>query len=164
MNTSLRESFLLLSLSLLFFSFFSSLYHYYQAVAAGVQSSPPLSYDLSPLSFLGRTPTPSFVDEIGPLSIIVLSSLPPPVVTAPPVPAQAGSAALPSPSVVITLAPAGNIVVVVFSAPAGFVGAVILPIWWFFQAFPPTQRHKLCLSVKEHGVASLSKDLCLLLV
>ncbi|EAS36883.2 uncharacterized protein CIMG_12710 [Coccidioides immitis RS] len=140
MNTSLRESFLLLSLSLLFFSSFSSLYYYYQAVAAGVQSSFSLSCNLSLLFSLERTLTFSFTDEIGPLSIIVPSLPPSPVVTILSTPAQANSAALPPLSVVIAPALTENIIVVVFSTPAEFT-------------FSLTQEHKLCLPVKEHDIS-----------
>ncbi|KJF60066.1 uncharacterized protein CIMG_12717 [Coccidioides immitis RS] len=54
------------------------------------------------------------------LHVVVLSSFSPSVVAASPVPAQAGSATLSPLSTVVALALARNVVVVVFSAPAGF--------------------------------------------
>ncbi|KJF60462.1 uncharacterized protein CIMG_12983 [Coccidioides immitis RS] len=91
------------------------------AVAASVQSSSPLSHNSSPLFFLERTPTPSFTDEIGPSSIVVSPPPPSPVVTTPPAPAQA-------------------IVVVVPSAPAGFVGAMVPQSAWDHPAPPPQDQ------------------------
>ncbi|KMU84265.1 hypothetical protein CIHG_02051 [Coccidioides immitis H538.4] len=95
--------------------------------AAGLLSSPLLFHDFSSLSSLRRTPTSPFTEDIGPLSVVTSFSPPSsPVVTTPSLPVQAGPA-LPSLSTVVAApAPAGNIVVTVPPALAGFMGAMVL--------------------------------------